>query len=48
MTQMDYLIISAMRMRKRPPFCTSSHDNVPYEKQQEFNKESEPWNERPC
>ena len=46
--KMDYLIISAMRMRKRPLFCTSSHHNVPYEKQQEFNKESEPWNECPC
>ena len=25
-------------------FCTSSHHNVPYEKQQELNRGSEPWN----
>ena len=31
---MDYLIYSAMRMRKRRLFCTSSHHNVKYEKQQ--------------
>ena len=36
--KMDYLIFSAMRMRKRHLLCTSSHHNVPYEKQQEFNK----------
>ena len=35
---MDYLIFSAMHMRKRHLFCTSSHHNVPYEKQQELNK----------
>ena len=29
---MDYLILSAMRMRKRHLSCTSSHHNVPYEK----------------
>ena len=29
-------------------FCTSGHHNVPYEKQQELNKESKPWNECPC
>ena len=40
MTQMDYLIFSEMRMRKRYLFCTSSH-NVPFEKQQELNKGSE-------
>ena len=28
---MDYLIFSAMRMRKCHLFCTSSHHNVPYE-----------------
>ena len=38
---MDYLIFSAMRMRKRYLFCTSCHHNVPYEKQQELNKG--PW-----
>ena len=46
--KMDYSIFSAMRMRKRHLFCTSSHHNVPYEKQQELNKGSEPWNECPC
>ena len=46
--KMDYLIFSATRMRKRHRFCTSSHHNVPYEKQQQFNKGSEPWNECPC
>ena len=39
--KMDYLIFSAMRMCKRHLFCTSSHHNVPYEKQQELNKGSE-------
>ena len=34
-------------MRKRHLFCTSSQHNVPYEKQQELNKGSEPWNECP-
>ena len=38
----DYLIFSAMRTRKRHLFCTSSHHNVPYEKQQELNKGSGP------
>ena len=28
--KMDYLIFSAMRMRKCHLFCTSSHHNVPY------------------
>ena len=46
--KMDFLISSAMRMRKRHLFCTSSHHNVPYEKQQELNKGSESWNEWPC
>ena len=46
--KMDYLIFSAMRMRKRHLFCTSRHHNVPYEKQQELNKGSEPWYECPC
>ena len=41
--KMDYLIFSAMRMRKCHLFCTSSHHNVPYE-QQELSKWSEPWN----
>ena len=36
-----YLIFPAMPMRKRHIFCTSSHHNVPYEKQQELNKGSE-------
>ena len=36
----DYLILSAMRMRKRHLFCTSSHHNVPYEKQKEPNNGS--------
>ena len=30
--KMDYLIFSAMSMRKRHLFCTSSQHNVPYEK----------------
>ena len=38
---MDYLIFSAMRKRKRHLFCTSSHHNVPYEKQQGLNNGSE-------
>ena len=42
--RMDYLIFSAMRMRKRHLFCTSSQHNVAYEKQQELNKGSEPSN----
>ena len=42
--KMEYLIFSAMRML----FCTRSHHNVPYEKQQEGKKGSEPWNECPC
>ena len=46
--EMDYLIFSVMRMRQRHLFCTSSHHNVPYEKQQELNKGSEPRNECPC
>ena len=46
--KMDYLIFSAMRMRKLHLFCTSSHHDVPYEKQQELNKGSEPSNECPC
>ena len=46
--KIDYSIFSEMRMRKRQLFCTSSHHNVPYKKQQELNKESEPWNECPC
>ena len=42
--QMDYLVFKAMRMRKRPRalFCTSGHHNLPYGKQQELNKGSEP------
>ena len=36
--KMDYLIFTAMCMRKLHLFCTSSHHNVPYEKQQELNK----------
>ena len=36
--KMDYLIFSAMRMRKHHLVCTSGHHNVPYEKQQELNK----------
>ena len=46
--KMDYLIFSAMRRRKRDLFCTRSHHNVPYEKQQELNKGPTPWNECPC
>ena len=44
----DNVIFSAMRMRKRHLLCTSSHHNAPYEKQQQLNKGSEPWNECPC
>ena len=40
--KMDNFIFSEMRMRKRHPFCTNGHRNVPYEKQQELNKGSEP------
>ena len=40
--KMDYLIFSAMHMRKRQLFCISSHHNVPCEKQEELNKGSEP------
>ena len=32
--KMDYLIFSEKRMRKRHLFCTSSHHNVSFEKQQ--------------
>ena len=35
--KMDYLIFSAIRMRKRHLFCASGHHNVLYEKQQELN-----------
>ena len=38
---MDSLIFSAMRKLKRHVFCTSSLHNVPYKKQQGFNKGSE-------
>ena len=37
MTQNRPFDNAAMRMRKRHLFYTSSHHNVPYEKQQEFN-----------
>ena len=46
--KMNYLISSAMRKRKRHIFCTSSHHNVPHEKQQRLNRGSEPWNKCPC
>ena len=46
--KMGHLIFSEMRMRKRYLVCTSSHHNVPYEKQQEVSKGSDPWNESPC
>ena len=46
--KMDYLIFSAMRMRRSHQFCASNHHNVPYEKKQELNKGSEPWNECHC
>ena len=39
---MGFLIFSAMCMRNHHLFCTSSQHNVPYEKQQELNKGSEP------
>ena len=38
--KVDYLIFSTMHMRKRHLFCTRSHHNVPYEKQQMINKGS--------
>ena len=41
--KMDYLVFSAMRMRKRYLFSTSSHHNVPYEKQQELKNGPEAW-----
>ena len=41
--KMDYLIFSAMRIRKHHRFCTSSQHNVPYEKRQELIKGSEPY-----
>ena len=34
--KLDYLIFSAMHMRKRHLLCTSSHHNVPYENQLEL------------
>ena len=40
--KIEYLILSAMRMRKRHLICTSSHHNVPCEKQLELDKGSEP------
>ena len=40
-TKWTILIFATMRMRKRHLFCTSSHHNVPYEKQQKLNKGSE-------
>ena len=43
--KMDYLIFSAMRMRKRHLFCISSHHNALSEKQPGLNNGSEPWNE---
>ena len=43
--KMDYLIFSAVRMRKRHLFCISSHHNALSEKQPELNKGSEPWKE---
>ena len=43
--KMDYLIFSAVRMRKRYLFCISSHHNALSEKQPELNKGSEPWKE---
>ena len=35
---MDYLIFSAMRIRKRHLFCASSHHNVPYENNKSSTK----------
>ena len=43
--KMEYLIFSAMRMRKRHLFYISCHHNALYEKQPELNRGSEPWNE---
>ena len=42
MNEIEWHNFSAMRMRKHHLFCTSSHHNVPYEKQEELNKGSEP------
>ena len=47
-TKMDFLIFSEMHVRKRLLFCPISPHNVPYEKQQELNKWSEPGNKCPC
>ena len=41
--KMDYLIFSAMRMRKHHLIYTSSHHNALCEKQPERNKGSESW-----
>ena len=46
--KMNYLMFSEMRMRKIHLFWASSRHNVPYEKQEELNKGSQPWNECPC
>ena len=46
--KMDYLIFSAMCIRKRHLFCTSSHHNLSCEKRQDVDKGCEPWNECPC
>ena len=43
-----FFMFSEMHVRKHHLFCPSSHHNVPYEKQQELNKGSEPWNKCPC
>ena len=45
---MDYLIFSAMHMRKSIYVAPVVNPNVPYKKQQELNKGSEPWNKCPC
>ena len=45
--KMDYLIFSAMCIRKRHLFCTSSHHNVSYEKRQDVDDGCELWNECP-
>ena len=42
--KMDYLIFQQWACVNAIYFCTRSHNNVPYEKQQELNKGSEPWN----
>ena len=42
MNEVEWHNFSAMRMRKHHLFCTSSHHNVPYEKQEKLNKGSEP------